>query len=150
MPKKPFLSAALATGVAVTGANAQTLLPSEQLSDHSVDIIEPAPDGLIGDWSTRDVIVTLDDAEGDLIVGHPEAVHAGDSWDIGIDFAQTYYGGAGGKDKITSGSGGNNITLDNGIKKGSNITLDNGIKRRSKFSTGAKPKRKQRGRKRRK
>ena len=140
MPKKPLLSAALATGVVVSGAQADLPGDTNPSAGDSPDIIGTALSGPVGgDRFSGNLIITLDEEidGADLVHGLPDTVHAGDDWDIGIDYAQTLYGGGDARDGISSGrTGRGNITLDNGIKRNGNITLDNGLKGQGKVRVG--------------
>ena len=118
MAKKKLLSAALAGGLAATGADAVDV--KSVTSDSEIDIITVAEEDFSGD-----ILITLDDDWDALITGTPEA-DVDD--EMRIDYAQTFWGGT--PDSISGGKRPRgNITLDNGIRKPKGITLDNGLKR---------------------
>ena len=132
MAKKKILSAALAGGLAATGAEA---LPTKTID--ADDVIDVSTIG------ATDIIVYADDPMGDtltdaLIDDMDHGLYIEIEEDLGeeviMEIAQTIYAGPAGDGLMRPGTGGN-ITLDNGIKKGGNITLDNGIKKGSRIKT---------------
>ncbi|MEM7188758.1 MAG: hypothetical protein AAF439_04030 [Pseudomonadota bacterium] len=133
MSKKSLVGAAVITGLAVTGADAL---------DRIEDVADPFAESDL-------IIVALPADTGDLLLDLDAAVHD-DGADVGIEYAQTYYGGSP-NDSVNGIKGaqrkGGNITLDNGIKKPNAITLDNGIKKGGKVKMprrGGKKRRKNR------
>lgn len=124
MSRAKVISAALLAGIAAGGANAA--LVSED------DLIATAPD------PADDLLVSHDfDVDGDIQVA-PAAIHAGDDWDIRIDYAQTYWGGE-------SNDAVQGATRSNKKKPNQGITLDNGIKKKNKLKpqqAGVKKKKK--------
>ncbi len=143
MPRKPIISAALITGVAMTGANAH---------ERSTDIISDTNDIITtSEIMDQDIMIYKGPADlsDELFLGTGDDVHVDlDEWDAGVELTQTLYGGVPDGDSLMERHRKGNITLDNGIKKGGNITLDNGIKRQGKVkldTTGRKTRRTRRG-----
>lgn len=130
MSRKSILTAALATGVAISGAH------GHQPAGPAGDVVATDPtDAERQAWAANDLLI-FTAGEGDLIAGTPDVIVAPDDWGIGIEFAQTCCGNS--RDRITSGGRTGNITLDNGIKRGNNITLDNGIKKGGKVKLNSR------------
>jgi len=140
MAKSKFLTTTVAAGL-VTGAAAATP-PDEDATDL---LSQPAP-------GFEDVLITPDDP-GDLDLPLDLQGWSDDETDfIGIDYAQTWYGGTGNDGIMTPrpGQGGGGVGVRQPEK---GISLDNGIKQPGKLKLekpAGKKKRKRDGQKRRK
>ena len=126
MSKKKLLSAALAGGLAATGADGVEI--KQPTTDSDSDIITGVADELLLFGGELNDVGLMEDLILGPIIEVEEEAHADDDFDL----AQTVYGGGGG-DRLRTRPGKGNITLDNGIKKPKGITLDNGIKRSNKL-----------------
>lgn len=136
MPRKPLITAALATGVAITGAQARDDVAAEITDDHATDIVEFLPDVAVDDDMTRlflDYGAGDDAPDGDVLV--PAAIDLDPLDDeIGIEFAQTWGGGSG-NDGIVGAPRRGGVSPDKRLPPGNGITLDNGLKRGGRITT---------------
>ena len=114
MPRKPLITAALATGVAISGAeaNENAGVPDDE---HGIDIVELHPGAAGDDAGLLFLSFGVGDGAADDLLPAIIEPDAPDDWEAGIDFAQTVFGGSG-NDGIVGGRAPGGITLDNGLK----------------------------------